>query len=71
MNGQATIPTAAALEQTLRQTLAPSHLEVFDESGAHAGHAGANGLGYGTHFRVHWRAFIRGQDPGGAAPACV
>jgi BolA protein len=45
-------PTAAALEATLRQVLAPSQLEVLDESAAHAGHAGANGLGYGTHFRV-------------------
>jgi BolA protein len=32
--------------------LAPTQLEVLDESAAHAGHAGANGLGYGTHFRV-------------------
>jgi BolA protein len=45
-------PTAAALEATLRQALAPSQLEVLDESASHAGHAGANGLGYGTHFRV-------------------
>ena len=27
-------------------------LEVIDESAAHAGHAGANGTGFGTHFRV-------------------
>jgi BolA protein len=45
-------PTAAALEATLHQVLAPTQLEVLDESAAHAGHAGANGLGYGTHFRV-------------------
>ena len=45
-------PTAAALEATLRQALAPTQLEVLDESASHAGHAGANGLGYGTHFRV-------------------
>jgi BolA protein len=45
-------PTAAALEATLRQELAPTQLEVLDESASHAGHAGANGLGYGTHFRV-------------------
>lgn len=48
----AVIPTAEALDATLRQTLAPTILEVIDESAAHAGHAGANGLGYGTHFRV-------------------
>jgi BolA family transcriptional regulator, general stress-responsive regulator len=45
-------PTAAALETALRAALAPTTLEVIDESAAHAGHAGANGLGYGTHFRV-------------------
>ena len=52
MSGTAVVPTAAAIEATLRQTLAPTVLEVLDESAAHAGHAGANGLGYGTHFRV-------------------
>ena len=26
--------------------------EVIDESAQHAGHAGANGSGWGTHFRV-------------------
>lgn len=46
------VPTAQSIEATLRQRLAPTHLEVIDESAAHAGHAGANGLGYGTHFRV-------------------
>jgi BolA protein len=46
------IPTAAAIEAHLRQQLDPSLLEVEDQSAAHAGHAGANGLGYGTHFRV-------------------
>jgi BolA protein len=46
------IPTAAAIESTLRATLTPAVLEVIDESGDHAGHAGSNGLGYGTHFRV-------------------
>ncbi len=48
----ADIPSAAALEARLREQLAPTALEVIDESAAHAGHAGANGLGYGTHFRV-------------------
>ena len=46
------IPTAAAIESALRDRLAPSALEVIDESGDHAGHAGSNGLGFGTHFRV-------------------
>jgi len=44
--------TAEAVRATLLQTLQPSQLEVIDESAAHAGHVGANGTGYGTHFRV-------------------
>jgi len=48
----ATPITAAALEARLRAALAPTRLEVLDESAAHAGHAGANGTGFGTHFRV-------------------
>ncbi|MFL6692202.1 MAG: BolA family protein [Ramlibacter sp.] len=44
--------TAEALHQRLQQALQPSRLEVIDESQAHAGHAGANGTGFGTHFRV-------------------
>jgi BolA protein len=47
-----TLPTAADLEARLRATLQPTMLEVIDESAAHAGHAGANAEGYGTHFRV-------------------
>ena len=46
------LPTAEALEAMLRQKLQPTVLEVIDESSAHAGHAGANAEGYGTHFRV-------------------
>jgi BolA protein len=44
--------TAQALQQRLQDVLQPSRLEVIDESAAHAGHAGANGTGSGTHFRV-------------------
>jgi len=44
--------SAALLEQRLREKLAPTQLEVLDESAAHAGHSGANGSGFGTHFRV-------------------
>lgn len=40
------------LERQLRDRLAPQWLEVLDESAAHAGHAGANAQGYGSHFRV-------------------
>jgi BolA protein len=44
--------TADALQARLAQTLAPTALEVLDESWQHAGHAGADGTGFGTHFRV-------------------
>jgi BolA protein len=44
--------TAEALRQRLAELLAPTALEVIDESAAHAGHAGADGSGFGTHFRV-------------------
>ena len=44
--------TAAAIEAALRAQLNPSRLEVIDESHLHAGHAGANGTGFGTHFRM-------------------
>ncbi len=44
--------TAAAIEERLRLTLHPTQVEVLDESAAHAGHAGSNGRGQGTHFRV-------------------
>lgn len=43
---------ANLMAQRLRDTLQPTALEVLDESSAHWGHVGANGLGYGTHFRV-------------------
>jgi BolA protein len=36
----------------LRDKLQPGVLEVLDESAQHAGHAGADGSGFGTHFRV-------------------
>jgi BolA protein len=42
----------AEIEQQLRARLEPSRLEVLDESAAHAGHAGANEQGFGSHFRV-------------------
>lgn len=44
--------TASALQQRLAELLAPSFIEVIDESADHAGHAGADGTGAGTHFRV-------------------
>ncbi len=43
---------ANQMAQRLRDVLQPDQLDVIDESGLHAGHAGANGTGFGTHFRV-------------------
>lgn len=43
---------AVRIEEQLRARLGPSQLEVLDESSAHAGHAGANAEGFGSHFRV-------------------
>jgi BolA protein len=44
--------TSEALAARLTERLAPSHVEVLDESAAHLGHAGQDGTGVGTHFRV-------------------
>ena len=51
-DARSTAPTAQQLEQRLRDALQPSALEVIDESCQHHGHAGANGTGFGTHFRI-------------------
>lgn len=57
-------PTAQQLQQRLQDTLAPEALEVIDESHLHNGHAGANGSGFGTHFRVRIRAAVfAGKSP--------
>lgn len=37
------------IEKCLRDALAPTHLEIIDDSEAHAGHAGVSGSG-GGHF---------------------
>lgn len=44
--------TAAAVHERLAEVLQPTRLEVLDESADHAGHAGSDGSGSGTHFRV-------------------
>jgi BolA family transcriptional regulator, general stress-responsive regulator len=44
--------TAEALRARLEELLQPSQVEVVDESWMHEGHAGADGTGSGTHFRV-------------------
>ncbi len=57
-------PTAQLLEQRLRETLQPLMLEVIDESAQHHGHAGANGTGSGTHFKVRITSHIfTGKTP--------
>jgi len=57
-------PTAQLLQQRLQDVLQPSLLEAIDESQQHHGHAGANGSGFGTHFRVRItaEAFV-GKSP--------
>ncbi len=47
-----TLPSAELLKARLQDRLAATALEVIDESYQHAGHAGANAAGRGTHFRV-------------------
>ena len=44
--------TAEDLRERLRDRLAATLVEVVDESAAHLGHAGQDGTGAGTHFRV-------------------
>ena len=44
--------TAEALRLRLAERLSPTQVEVLDESAAHLGHAGQDGTGQGTHFRV-------------------
>lgn len=57
-------PTAVQLEQRLREALQPTTLEVLDESFQHHGHAGANGTGFGTHFRVRIASHLfTGKSP--------
>ena len=57
-------PTSAALQQRLQTVLQPTALEVIDESAQHNGHAGANGTGFGTHFRVRiTSALFAGKPP--------
>jgi len=47
-----TLATAEDIERRLRDTLQTTALQVIDESALHAGHAGANSAGRGSHFRV-------------------
>ena len=40
------------LRTRLQAAFSPQSLEIVDESRLHAGHAGANAAGAGSHFRV-------------------
>ena len=42
-------PVSAQLRRAVERELKPTHIEIFDDSAAHAGHAGARS---GGHFRV-------------------
>jgi BolA protein len=44
-------PVAAEIDRRLRQALAPTHLEVINDSEHHRGHAGHDGSGE-SHFTV-------------------
>ncbi len=44
--------TTEHLRARLVERLGATHVEVLDESAAHLGHAGQDGTGVGTHFRV-------------------
>ena len=48
----ASLPLSEQIHARLMERLQPTELRVIDESADHAGHAGANAEGHGTHFRV-------------------
>jgi len=50
MNAMSTV--AEQINVRLTERLQPTSLKVIDESAAHAGHAGANATGQGSHMRV-------------------
>lgn len=43
---------ASHIRAQLQHDFSPTLLDVLDESAQHNGHVGANGSGFGTHFRV-------------------
>jgi BolA protein len=45
-------PLSEQIHARLTERLQPTALKVIDESAAHAGHAGANASGQGSHMRV-------------------
>ncbi|MFV0624018.1 BolA family protein [Sphingomonas sp. ac-8] len=51
MHNTATGPVASEIAARLTEALEPTHLEVVNDSGRHAGHSGDNGTGE-SHFTV-------------------
>jgi BolA family transcriptional regulator, general stress-responsive regulator len=49
MNAGARETVSAQIRSALERELAPTHIEIIDDSAAHAGHAGARS---GGHYRV-------------------
>ena len=60
MTQDLTGPVAAEITKRLRQSLAPTHLVVRDDSEMHRGHAGHDGRGE-SHFTVE---IVAGQFAG-------
>lgn len=52
MSAPGTGITPELLRARLAERLQPTAVEVLDESAQHLGHAGQDGTGAGTHFRV-------------------
>lgn len=49
MNATVPEPVSAQIRSAVERELAPSYLEIFDDSAAHAGHPGARS---GGHYRL-------------------
>lgn len=52
MNASSTGPVAAEITARLTQALAPTHLQVIDDSEKHRGHGGYNQESGESHFTV-------------------
>ncbi len=52
MSEHLTGPVAAEITRRLEQALAPTHLQVIDDSEKHRGHGGYNANGGESHFTV-------------------
>ena len=50
---ETSLPVAQAIKSCLAAALAPTYLELTDDSAAHRGHAGAAGYDGESHFVLH------------------